>query len=230
MIRPQKGLLLAFLTCFAFSQTLFAAEEKKKDDKEKKKDKTVAEMVKDKTAFDGFLDLYQDPKTGEVILTLTDEQLNKPMIYFIHTINGVLDAGHFKGAFRETKLLEFRKVFDKIEIISETPRFHIDEDSALSRSEGTNISPAVLASMKIEAHDEKTGQYLLKMDKVFLSEAIHKVSPYPRPRMPGAPPAPPRFSVGGLSKDKNKYLGIRSYPKNTDVSVEYVFENKKPSV
>jgi hypothetical protein len=229
MTFKNKGLLLSFLTCFALSQTAYAAEEKK-DAKDKEKEKTVAELVKDKTKFTGFLNLYQDPKTGEVMLNIAEEQLDKSMIYFIHTINGVLDAGHFKGAYRETKLLEFRKSFDKIEIVSMTPAFYIDPESALANSTGTNISPAILASMKIEAHDKDEGTYIVKMDDVFLSESIHKVSPYPRPKMPGAPPAPPRFSVGKLSKDKTKYIGVRSYPKNTDVSVEYVFDNDAPSI
>ena len=127
-------------------------------------------MIKDQTVFDGFLDIYQDTKTGSLMMTLSDEQFNKPMIYFVQTLNGVLDAGHFKGAYKETKLLEFRKHFDHIEIVATNPRFYLDKNSAISRSAGTNTSPAILATMKIEAHDEKTGQYLVKIDPVFLSE------------------------------------------------------------
>ncbi|PCJ49810.1 MAG: hypothetical protein COA74_04605 [Gammaproteobacteria bacterium] len=186
-------------------------------------------MIKDQTVFDGFLDIYQDTKTGSLMMTLSDEQFNKPMIYFVQTLNGVLDAGHFKGAYKETKLLEFRKHFDHIEIVATNPRFYLDKNSAISRSAGTNTSPAILATMKIEAHDEKTGQYLVKIDPVFLSEKIHKVSPYPRPKVPGAPPTPPRFKVGGLSKEKTKYLAVRSFPKNTDLVIEYVFDNDSPS-
>jgi len=223
--------LIALISGLFLSQSIFAAEDKKDDkEKEKDKEKTVAELIKDQTVFDGFLDFYQDPKSGSLMLTLKEEQFDKPMIYFIHTVNGVLDAGHFKGNFRETKILEFRKHFDKIEIVSTTPRYYLDKESAISRSEGTNMSSATLASMKVEAHDKDSGTYLVKMDPVLLSESIHKVSPYPRPKQPGAPPAPPRFKVGSLSKDKTKYQGIRSYPKNTDVVVEYVFDNDSPSV
>ncbi|MCP3673106.1 MAG: DUF5117 domain-containing protein [Gammaproteobacteria bacterium] len=225
----KSSVFITLISSLLLSQSVFAEEEKKEDEK-KDKEKTVAELIKDQTVYDGFLDFYQDPKTGSLMLTLTDEQFNKPMIYFIHTVNGVLDAGHFKGNYREYKLLEFRKHFDKIEIVSETPRYYLDEKSAISRSAGTNISSATLATMKIEAHDEKTGQYLVKVDPVLLSESIHKVSPYPRTPVPGAPPAPPRFDVGSLSKEKTKYLGVRSYPKNTDVVIEYVFDNPKPSV
>ncbi|MDH5630827.1 MAG: DUF5117 domain-containing protein, partial [Gammaproteobacteria bacterium] len=221
---------ILLLSSIIFTQSAFAENPKAPNGKngKEKKEKTVAELIKDQTVYDGFLDFYQDPKTGSLMLSLSKDQFNKPMIYFIHTVNGVLDAGHFKGAYRETKLLEFRKHFDKIEIVVTNPRFYIDENSAINRSEGTNTSSAILATIKIEAHDEKTGKYLVKVDPVLLSEAIHKVSPYPRPPVPGAPPPPPRFEVGGLSKEKTKYAGIRSFPKNTDVVVEYVFDNPKP--
>ena len=205
-------------------------EDNDRKDKKKDKKKTIADQIKDKQAHEGFLSLYQDQKTGSVMMTLTDDQLDKPFIYFAHTVNGVLAAGHFKGNFRDNKLLEFRKVHNKIEIVTKRPNFYIDPDSALIRSKGTNESEAVLASLKIESSDDKKGQYLLKMDSTLLGEAIHKVSPYPRPRIPGAPPAGPRFKLGNLSKGKTKYVGIKSYPRNTDVTVEYVFDNPAPSV
>ncbi|MEL0068862.1 MAG: hypothetical protein VW874_11425, partial [Gammaproteobacteria bacterium] len=112
------------------------SKDKKKDKKDKKK--TIAEQIKDKKAHTGFLNLYQDEETGSVMMTLTDDQLNKPFIYFAHTVNGVLAAGHFKGNFRDNKLLEFRKAHNKIEIISKRPNYYIDPDSALIRSQGTN--------------------------------------------------------------------------------------------
>jgi hypothetical protein len=226
----KSPLLITLISSLLLSQAAFADDDKKDEKKEEEKEKTITEMVKDQSTFDGFLDIYQDKKTGSLMMTLTEEQFNKPMIYFIQTLNGVLEAGHFKGNYRETKLLEFRKHFDHIEIVATNPRFYLDKNSAISRSAGTNISPAILASMKIEAHDEKKGQYLVKIDPVFLSEQIHKVSPYPQPKVPGAPPRPPRYKVGGLSKEKTKYLGVRSFPKNTDVVVEYVFDNDSPSV
>ncbi len=204
----------------------------KKDEKEEKskKEKTIADQIKDKEAYKGFLNLYQDKESGSVMMTLTDEQLDKPFIYHAHTVNGVLAAGHFKGNFRDNKLLEFRKVHDRIEIVNKSTSYYIDPENPLIRSKGSNESEAILASLKIETHDKDSGEYLLKMDGTFLGEAIHKISPYPRPRMPGSPPPRPSFKLGKLSKDKTKYLGVRSYPKNTDVVVEYVFDNPAPAI
>ncbi len=221
-----KSMLVGSLTAFALASSSVYAKPEKDN---KSQPKTVAEITKDKTEYEGFLDFYQDPKTGSTYLVLNEEQLNKPILYFTHTVNGVLDAGHFKGAFREYKLLEFNRHFDKLEITSTTPRYLLDEDSPISRSEGTNISPAVLASLKIEAQDNDKGQIAVKVDKVFLAEVLHKVSPTPRPPQPGQTPQP-RFKVGSLSKSKTKYTELKSFPKNSDVVVEYVFDNKAPVV
>lgn len=222
-----KGLAIGVVTALALSHSVMAADKGK--DSKKKKDKTVAELIKDKTEYEGFLDFYQDPKTGSMMLVIDEAQLDKPFLYHTHTVNGVLDAGHFKGAFRTQRLLEFNKVYDNIEVVSKTPRYLLDEDSAISRSAGTNISKAILASSKIEAHDKDKGQYVIKLDPLLLSETLEKVSPYPRPPVPGQKPKP-RFKLGGLSKSKTKYVGVRSFPKNSDVVVEYVFDNKAPMV
>ena len=202
--------------------------DKKVEDKETKV--SIAELIKDKTDHKGFVHLYQDQETGSLLLSLVDEQLNKPMIYFIHTVNGLFDAGHVKGMLRETKLLEFRKRFDRIEVVSTTPRYLIDSESAIHRSKGTNISPAILSSMKIKAFDKESKRYVVEVDPMFLSEQLHKITPYPTPKVPGAPPIPPRFDAGKLSEEKTKYVKISNYPDNTDVVVEYVFENSSPSI
>ncbi|MCF6264311.1 MAG: zinc-dependent metalloprotease [Xanthomonadales bacterium] len=228
-MKPLKLIkCLIVLGVLALPQVL-VAESKDKNQKEEE-EKTVKELIKDKTNHQGFLQFYQDPKTGEMLLSLSEDEFDKPMIYFVHTVNGVLEAGHFKGAFKETKLLEFRKRFNRIEIISKTPRYVFGEEQAINRSRGTNISAAVLASMEIKAFDEQSGQYVVEVDPVFLSESLHRVSPYPKPATPDKPPPPPEFTVGKLSKEKTKYLQIKSYPKNSDVIVEYVFDNEEPSV
>lgn len=229
-MKPQfkllRSMVVGVIASTMITSTSLAAEGKppKKESK-----KSIAELIKDKTEFEGFLDFYQDPKTGSMMLALDESQFNKPFLYHTHTVNGVLDAGHFKGAFRTSRLLEFRKAFDKIEVVSTTPRYLLDSESAIARSEGTNISPAILDAIKIEAYDKEKGRYLIKVDGLLLSETLEKVSPYPRPPVPGQPPRP-TFKVGSLSKSKTKYTDIRAYPKNNDVVVEYVFDNKAPMV
>ncbi len=196
-------------------------------DASKDKQQTIAELIKDKKNHAGFLNLYQDQDSGAMMLVLKEEQFNQPFLHFSHTVNGVLDAGHFTGSFRTYKLVEFNKAFDRIEVTSTTPRYKFDENSPISKAKDANISKAILASLKIKAHDKKKGEYLVEVDPLFLSESLYKVSPYPNPNDPNAKK---RYKVGKLSKDKTKYAELRNYPENTDVVVEYVFDNPAPAV
>ena len=216
-----KLISLAVALSFAVNGDAFAKEKKK----EEKKDKTLAEMLEKKTASEGLFNLYQDQKTGETMMVITEENLNKPYVYFAHTVDGVIDAGHVRGAYRETKLIEFRRHFDRIDIISKTPRYKFDPNNAISKASDANISEAVLASLKIEKEEE--GKFALKVDKLFKGEALHKVSPWKRA---GDKNASKRFNPGKVDSKKSRILRNRNYANNLDVVVDYVFTNANPSV
>ncbi|MEQ3512231.1 zinc-dependent metalloprotease [Pseudoalteromonas sp. BZB3] len=216
----KTALSIALALTFA-SQAAIAADKKKED----KKEKTIASLIENKTAFKGVFELYQDKKTGEHLLVLEESQLNTPFVYFAHTVDGVTDAGHVRGSYRETKLIEFRQHFNRIDIISKTPRYQFEENTALARASEANISEAVLASVKIEKQED--GKIAFKADKIFLSESLHKVSPWKRA---GDKNASKRFNVGKLDSKKSRIIKQRPYSNNLDIVVDYVFSNPNPSV
>jgi hypothetical protein len=213
------NIALALSIAFAINGHALAAK------KEEKKPETLAEMIKDKTEYSGIFTLYQDEKTGENLMVIDQSQLDTPFVYFAHTVDGVTDAGHFRGAYRETKLIEFRKYFDRIDIISKTPRYKFDQHSALARSADANISEAVLASIKIEK--EENDKIAFNVDKLLISEALHKISPWPNPDDKNAKK---RFKLGKLDDKKSRIVQHRPYPNNLDITVDYVFTNANPSV
>ena len=213
------NIAVALSIAFAINGHALAAK------KEEKKPETLAEMIKDKTEYSGIFTLYQDEKTGENLMVIDQSQLDTPFVYFAHTVDGVTDAGHFRGAYRETKLIEFRKYFDRIDIISKTPRYKFDQHSALARSADANISEAVLASIKIEK--EEDDKIAFNVDKLLISEALHKVSPWPNPDDKNAKK---RFKLGKLDDKKSRIVQHRPYPNNLDITVDYVFTNANPSV
>ncbi len=223
VLRKSLLALLLALPILALGQE---SAEGEGDKKEEEKPKTIAELTKDATAFEGLFTLYQDPKTGETNMLVKKDQLDKEFIYFVQVANGVLDAGYFKGAYGPSYVFTIQRRFDKLEIIQRNSSFWFDPDNAISRAAEANISDAVLAVEKILSEDEATGDILIKADKLFLSEAFSQVSPSPNPD------ADPKkdFSLGKLDGDKSKILNLRSYPLNTDVEVEYVFNNPTPAV
>ena len=57
-----------------------------------------------------------------------------------------------------------------------------------------------------------------------MSEAFTQVKPTPNP---SARPDE-QFTLGGLSRTKTRVTRVKNYPANTDVTVDYVFENPAP--
>ena len=216
-------LSLALLLAVGASQSAFAADEKKS--KSDKKEKSLSSMLKEKKEMKGLLNFYQDKKSGEMLMVLNEDQLGSPIMHFAHTVDGVSDAGHFRGGYRGNKIIEFRRYFDRIDIITKTPRFLFDENNPISRAKEANISEAILATLPIKK--EEDGKILLNVNKLFLSEALHKISPWTRA---GDKNASKRFKVGKLDSKKSRFLDNRSFDNNVDVVIDYVFSNPNPRV
>lgn len=174
---------------------------------------------------DGLFTLYQDSTNGQVFMLVKKEQLNKEYIHFTYTENGVLPAGFHKGQFRGSRVFLIKKVYDNIEFEQQNTQYFFDPKSTLSKSSSTNISNASLAFEKIQAINEKTGEYLIDADELFLTEKLHQIKPSPRPMNPLAGMA---FSLGSLSKAKSRYERVKGYPENIDLVVRYVFDNPYP--
>lgn len=195
-----------------------AAEAPKKDAK-----KSIKETVKAAKMKDGLFALYQDTTNGSVFMKIKKDQLNKEFIYFNYSENGAVSAGYFKGAFRDNEIFSIRKYYDKIEFVKENTSYFFDPNNAISKSSDANINKPILASLKIVA--EEGSDYLIKADELFLIESLSQIKPSPNPNArPGA-----SFNLGTLSKEKTKFASLRNYPKNTDIVVEYVYDNPSPT-
>ena len=186
--------------------------------------KTIENTVKNSLKLDGLFTIYQDTTDGSTHMVIHEDQLNKEFIYISHTVDGVLPAGHFRGQYRDNKVFKIVRHFDRIEFKTVNTDFHFDEDNALAKASDANIGRSTLISEKFVLFDEEAKSYLIKSDGLFLTENMHQVKPTP---FPGGNPMM-QFNLGGLNKDKTKYLDIRNYPENTDVIVEFNYDNPSP--
>ena len=203
---------LAFLVFY----TSLAQKEGKND----KAEKTIEELTASSKKIEGFFTIYQDTLTAEVKMTIKEEQLQSEFIYFSQIADGVLEAGSFRGSYRESTLFQIKKYFDKIEIIAPNTNFYFDPSNPLSKSKEANISEALVASSKILAHDKEKGIYLINANDLFLSETLTRVK---QPNSPNA--SPNRFSLGSFDSSKSKIEEIKNYPENTNIKTDYVFKN-----
>lgn len=200
----------------------FGAFAKKKKPAEAPKPKSAFnEKIKNCRKQEGLFTLYQDTTNGAMYMLVKKDQLDQTYIYFSYTENGVVAAGHFRGAFRDNKVFNIRRYFDRIEFVEQNTRFYFDTTNAISRSADANISNAILVSQKIVA--EEGGSMLLDANAIFLSENMSQIKPTPFPS-----PLGNMGLLGMLNRDKSKYVKTRNYPDNTDIVVEYVYDNPAP--
>ncbi len=231
----SKNSLVLLLIVLAFSfgiQDGYAQKKKKRAKKgqteasaEKKEDKkkTIKELTKKSEKLEGLFTMYRDSIDGSTQMIITKDQIGKEFIYFSQIADGVLDAGAFRGAYLGSKIFKIEKHFNKIEFVTQNSSFYFDQNSALSKSSGANISEGIMASLKIEAEDDENGLYLIKSDDLFLKETFEQIKAPNRPKA-----SPFAFKTGQLSKEKTKIKTIKNYPENTNVKSHYVYTS--PSV
>ena len=194
---------------------------------------TVAEASDDQSDFEeavaksdslgGLFTVYRDTTDGSLQMALDTSQIGQEYIYFTHTVDGVTEAGHFRGAYRDNAIFKIRRHYNRIEFVEVNTSFHFNEESALNRAADANISPSVLHVEDIVAENEEQGLVLIEADDLFLTEALHQVKPSPSPGE-----SPTSFSLGRQSQEKSRVSAVHNYPKNTDVVVDYVYENPTP--
>ncbi len=222
---------LIFLVTFCFSPLQMEAQNKKSKKKnkteaavpapQKDKSKTIAELTKSSKKIDGLFTMYQDTITGSLQMQISEDQLNNEYIYFSQIADGVLDAGGInRGSYDDSKIFIVEKYFDRIEFITQNTSFYFDPDNAISKSKNANISHGNMASLKIEAQDEKKGLFLIKADDLFLKETFSQIKPASAPGT-----SPTAFKLGSLDKEKSKINSIKNYPENTNLEVEYVYSS-----
>jgi hypothetical protein len=184
--------------------------------------KSIASVTKTSRKVDGLFSLYQDTANGSLHMVVKKDQLGKEFIYFMHVVDGVTAAGYFRGAFANNDVFTIRRNYNKLEFVTQNTAFYFDPASPLARAASANISNAVVSVQDIVAEDADS--YLVKVDDIFLTEALAQIKPAANPNArPGQ-----QFTLGNLSKSKTRYVSVRNYPLNADVLVEYVYENPAP--
>lgn len=214
----------------AFAQDAEKAEENGENGKngkngdKKKKEKTLAETVKNFEKSEGLFTAYRNPKTGSLMLEVTNDQIGKDFIYYAFVEDGPSVVGLFRGRQAAQSVLRLNKYFDRIEFVEQNTRFYFDPASPMAKGAQSNAPEAVLASAKIMASSKDGARHLIKMDGALLSESLVRLSPNGNPKKKPHE----QFALGKLSKGKNKITNVGNYPENLNVTVQLVYENPKP--
>ena len=212
-----------FLVLFLFGlNTVFAQniDAKITDNKKDEKSKTLEDFIKSSKKIEGLFDIYQDTITGQVQMLIRQDQLNKDYIYGSQIADGIVRTAGFRGQYKDEKILNFKKFFNKIEISAVNSNFYFDDNNPLSKSKDANISNSLISSVKIKYFDKKKNAYLIDADGLFISELLTRI------KLPTNPFQYNRsFQLGRFDRGKSKIEKIKNYPKNLNVKTNYVYNN-----
>ena len=217
----KKIKLFLVLSLFTFNTIIAQNNDTKITDKKKdEKSKTLKDFIKSSKKIEGLFDIYQDTITGQVQMLIRDDQLNKDYIYGSQIADGVVRTAGFRGQYKDEKILNFKKFFNKIEISAVNSNFYFDENNPLSKSKDANISNSLISSIKIKYFDKKKNAYLIDADGLFISELLTRI------KLPTNPFQYNRsFQLGRFDRGKSKIEKIKNYPKNLNVKTNYVYNN-----
>lgn len=193
---------------------------------EEEKQKGIDALTEDHEIIPGFFTLYRKITDGSVRIKIKEDQLG---VEFIHTVtlgDGVVQGGHFRGQYRDSKVLKLIRHFDRIEFVQINTLFYLDPESPLSRAKNANVPDAVLAVCKIVAQDFDTGDVLIEVDDLFLGESLSQIKASPKADEKSGK----TFTLGKLNKDRSKIVDLASYPDNSLVTTDLVYENPAPEV
>lgn len=188
--------------------------------------KSIEAVIKGDEVIAGFFTLYRKQSDGAVHLRIKEDQLGKEFIHTVTLGDGVVEGGHFRGQYRDNKVIKITRHFNRVEFAQANTLFYLDPQSPLSRAQDANVPDAVLAVAKVVAEDKASGDILVDVGGVFLSESLSQIKASPRPdEKPGK-----AFSLGKLNKDRSKIVRLASYPDNTLVVTDLVYEDQAPKV
>ena len=205
-----RMIFISFLSLSIFSE----------DENNEKKD-SLDTFLKELRYLPGLIDAYRDDNNGKVYLLIRNDQLEKEYIYFAHILDGVVEAGTWRGNYLDNGIIRFIKYFDQIRIDRINTAFIIDEDSTLSKTNSANISNSLIDSIKIEKFSPEKDKFLIDITSLLLSENLSKISStsYKNKKEDD-------FKIGTISKNKSSISNVVNYPENTDFEIEYVFSNQ----
>ena len=144
----KKIKLFVVLSLFTLNTVIAQNNDTKITDKKKdEKSKTLEDFIKSSKKIEGLFDIYQDTITGQVQMLIREDQLNKDYIYGSQIADGVVRTAGFRGQYKDEKILNFKKFFNKIEISAVNSNFYFDENNPLSKSKDANISNSLISSI-----------------------------------------------------------------------------------
>jgi len=198
------------------SISIFADEDNKKEDK----DDGLKSFLEDLIHFPGLIDVYRNDDDGKIYFLIKKDQLEKEFIYFAQILDGIVEAGTWRGNYLDNGIIKFNKYFDQIRIDRVNTAYVFNETNPLSKSKNANISNSLIDSLKIEKTSESEDKFLIDVTSLLLSESLSKITVAPNKEE-----SKDSFRIGSISRSKSSINKVLNFPENTDFEINFVFSN-----
>jgi hypothetical protein len=176
-----------------------------------------AEFRRGKDKIPGLFTFYRDGQTGELFMELGPEHFGSEFIYFSYVHDGSRrDGMRTAGILSDNAVISVRRRYRHVDFIYENTSYSYDEDSAVSRAAGANVTSPVLVSLEVAATDGE--RVIVKANDLFLTAALTRLGQQTAMgRALGVAP-------GTLNARKTHVREIRNYETNSEVVSEFTFD------
>ena len=178
----KKNYLFLFLLLSFINPIFAASEEEVEENTEVEEEKEyIADVIEGFNKYEGFFETYQDPESSDLYLVINESQLNEEFIYFAHVVDGVVAARRNRGSYLDNGVFKIEKHFETLRLSRINTSYILNKKTALSKSEGANVSDSVLSSLSIKAKNKEENRFLINVTGLFLSEELTPIKPIPSP-------------------------------------------------
>jgi len=133
-------------------------------------DDTYEEFVDGYEKIEGMFTLYRDEETGQTLMEIQPEQLNKNFLCAIALESGIGEAGLISGIPIRDFVFQLRKQQDNIQFVLPNIRFRTDEFDPQARSIKRSFSDSVLYSLPIEATNPQKETLLIDLESLLIED------------------------------------------------------------
>ncbi|MFQ5679432.1 MAG: zinc-dependent metalloprotease [Gemmatimonadota bacterium] len=200
-----------------------AGGEEKEGEKEEGEKKEPFEpwekVLKDTRAIEGVFTFHRK-RDGTLLLEIDPNRLEEEFGMVLHYSRGVGDFNVQQGLpLSETRLMRFRRVGDRVQLLHLNSRFTAEPGSRIARAAARNTGNSVVAAWKIASEHDSTKHLLVDVTPWLLSD-YPRVSDRLAPYYGGKPVT--------LDADRSYVGRVLGFPRNVEIDAELTYKAGSP--
>ncbi len=169
------------------------------------------EAIEGTEAIDGLFTFHRNAETGQVLLEIGPDQLDRDYILSATMDRAVGQAGLYGAIMLENYLFRLHRVGDRIQLVRRNTSFRADPGSPEARAVERSFSDAVLSSAALAAQPHpETGAWLVDLGELLTSGDLHAFNRWLDMAGLG------NFQVDG---DNSAITHVAAFPRNAELTV-----------